>query len=412
MHTADGSENLLLDNLHVVGDVAEDGRLDVVALGTQALTTNLDLGTSSFSFLDIAHDAVELELGDLRALEGVALERVADLVLLGTGLEALKEGVVDALLDQDTAAGTAALAVVEVDAEVDPGDGVVDIRVVEDDVGALAAQLEGDLLQVTLGSGLQDLAADQGGASEGDLVNVHVGRHGSTGDTANAGDDVDDTWWEASLDDELANIEGGERGLLSGLEDDGVSRGDDGADLPGEHEQGEVPGDDLATDADGLMAGVVEGLGIGVDNLAVDLVCPAAIVSDTAGSVGNVDLSDGEGLAVVKGLDGSQGIAMLFHQVSQLDEHAATICWGDMFPGSVEGGTGSGDGDIDVLFCGLVDGGDGLFVVGVDGVKGPALDALDELVVDEAGMDLLEPIFSRYSPDILYIRTYRPRGCS
>lgn len=312
------------------------------------------------------------------------MERVADLVLLGTSLEALEEGVVDALLDQDAAAGTAALAVVEVDTKVDPRDGVLDIRVVEDDVGALAAQFERDLLEVTLGSGLEDLATDHGGAREGNLVNVHVGGDGSTGGAAETGEDVDDSWREARLDDELGGIEGGERGLFRGLEDDGVSGGDDGADFPGEHEQGEVPRDDLATDPNGLVAGVVEGFRVGVDDLAVDLIGPTTVVPDASGRVGDVDLGDGVGLAVVEGFDGSEDVAVLFHQVSQLDKHAAPVSRGDMLPGPVEGGPGSSDSDIDVLLGGLVDGSDGFLVVGVNGLEAAAVDALDELVVDEA----------------------------
>jgi hypothetical protein len=52
-------------------------------------------------------------------------------------------------------------------------------------------------------------------------------------------------------------------------------------------------------------------------------------------------------------------------------------------PGALEGGASSLDGDIDILLGGLVDGGDDLFVGGVDGLEGLALDTLDELVVDE-----------------------------
>lgn len=37
----------------------------------------------------------------------------------------------------------------------------------------------------------------------------------------------------------------GKTGQLGGLEDDGVSASESGSDLPGEHEDGEVPGNDL-----------------------------------------------------------------------------------------------------------------------------------------------------------------------
>ena len=117
---ADGAENLLLHDLHLGADIAEDGGLDEVALVTVALTTNLDGGTLLLSDLDVFHDTVILQLADLGTLEGLLLEGVADLVGQGALLKGLEELVVDALLDKDTSTGAAALAVVVVDAKVDP----------------------------------------------------------------------------------------------------------------------------------------------------------------------------------------------------------------------------------------------------------------------------------------------------
>lgn len=110
----------LLHNLHVLSNVGEDGWLDEVTLGTLTLTTSLNLGTSVLSVLDVTHDTVELDLRDLWTLEGVGGEWISDLVLLSTSLELLDELVVDAGLNVDSGTGTAALAVVEEDTEVDP----------------------------------------------------------------------------------------------------------------------------------------------------------------------------------------------------------------------------------------------------------------------------------------------------
>lgn len=229
---ADGAEDLFLHDLHVGADVGEDGGLDEVALVAVAGAAGLDSGALVGAGLDVAHDAVELQLGDLGALEGLGVEGIADLVGLGARLERREELVVDILLDEDAGAGAAALAVVVVDAEVDPGDGLLDVGVVEHDVGGLAAELEGDLLEVGAGGSLHDLAADDGGAGEGNLVNVHVGGDGGTGDLAEAGDEVEDTGREAGLLDEVGEDESGQRGLLGGLHDDGVTGGQGGADLP------------------------------------------------------------------------------------------------------------------------------------------------------------------------------------
>jgi hypothetical protein len=86
---------------------------------------------------NLLHDAVELDLGNLRALESVGREGVANDVLLRALLELLHEVVVDALLDVDTSSGAAGLAVVEEDTKVDPRDGVVDVSILEDNVGDL-----------------------------------------------------------------------------------------------------------------------------------------------------------------------------------------------------------------------------------------------------------------------------------
>lgn len=181
----------------------------------------------------------------MRALEGVLGEWVTDNVLGGTLLETLEELVVDTLLNIDAGTGAAALAVVVEDAEVDPGDGVVNVGIVEDNVGRLASKLEGDPLEVGAGGGLHDGATDNGGASEGDLVDVHVCGDGGTGDLAEAGDDVDDTRGEASLLDELGGVQGRERSLLSGLDDDDVASSNSRTNLPCPHEQREIPWDDL-----------------------------------------------------------------------------------------------------------------------------------------------------------------------
>lgn len=194
---------------------------------------------------NLLHDAVELDLGNLRTLESVRSEGVANDVLLRTLLEPLDKLVIDALLDVDTGTGTAALAVVEEDTEVDPRDGVVDVGILENDVGGLATELESDLLQVGRGSSLENCAANDGGTSEGDLVDVHVGRKSSTSDLTETGNDVDDTRRETGLLDELGGNKTTKRGLLSSLQDNGVTASNGRTDLPCPHEKREVPGNDL-----------------------------------------------------------------------------------------------------------------------------------------------------------------------
>jgi hypothetical protein len=196
------------------------------------------------------HDTVELELRDLRTLESGGVEWITNDVLSRTLLKPLNELVVDLLLYIDTRSCAATLAVVEEDTEVDPGDGIVDIGIRKHNVRALATKLKRDLLQVGASSGLHDLAADNSGSGESNLVNVHVGGDGGTSDLTDTREDVDDAWRETSLLNELGCDEGRERGLFSGLENDNIASSDSGANLPCPHKEWEVPWNDLTAHSD------------------------------------------------------------------------------------------------------------------------------------------------------------------
>ena len=274
--------------------------------------------------VDVPHDPVELQLADLWTLEGVLRKWVANLVGARSLLEGLDELVVDAILDVDTRSSTAALAMVEEDAKVDPANGVLNVCIVENDIGALAAQLQGDLLQVGAGCRLHDLPANDGRAGEGDLVNVYVRGDGSAGGLAKAAENVDHAWRETSFLDKLGSVESAEWGLLSRLQNDGITTGDGGADLPGPHEKREVPWDDLANDTDlksclvlqrwrlpgdgkethGFLLRIVESLGIRIDHLALNLVGPTAVVPQAAGAHADIHFRHAECLAIVQSLDG------------------------------------------------------------------------------------------------------------
>ena len=121
---------------------------------------------------------------------------------------------------------------VEEDAEVDPGNGVVDVSVVEDNVGALPAQFEGDFLQIGASGCFHDLTTNNCTTGESDLVDIHVGGNGSPGDLTETGEDVDDAGWEASFLDEVAHVERGQWGLFGGLENDDITAGNGRANLP------------------------------------------------------------------------------------------------------------------------------------------------------------------------------------
>ena len=94
----------------------------------------------------------------------------------------------------------------------------VEVGVGKDDVGALAAQLEGHALQRAPAL-LADLAADDGRAGEGDLVDPGVvDQRGARG--AVAGEHVERSLGEARLQRQLAQAKRRQRRLLGRLQHD------------------------------------------------------------------------------------------------------------------------------------------------------------------------------------------------
>ncbi len=181
-----------------------------------------------------------------------------------------------------------------------------------------------------------------GRAARAYLFNACVLRDGLPNGLAVAVDEVEDTRGEAGIVDELGHEESGERGVLGRLEDDRAASREGRADLPCHHlhcatarqrwftgidyeevHTGEVPWNDLANDADGLVAGIRELRLRRLDDLTGDLVCPARVVADALDGVGDVGaLRPRERLAVVESLECSERLGVLLHEVTELREAA------------------------------------------------------------------------------------------
>ena len=186
---------------------------------------------------------------------GVLVERLADPQQLDPAPQPLQQLVGDPLLHQQPRAGAADVALVEEDAVDDALDRLVEGGVVEHHVGALAAEL-----QRQPSAGPRELAPDgaphAGGAGERHLVEPRVARQRLAG-RPRAGDDVDHARREPRLGDQLRQQQRGERRGLRRLQHHRVPAGEGRRDLPGRHQQREVPGDDLPDHAErpGVMPG-------------------------------------------------------------------------------------------------------------------------------------------------------------
>ena len=227
-----------------------------------ALAAGDELGALLLAEPDVLLDGVALRRAHQRAHAGRHVHGVADLDALDAGDHLLDELVVDLLVHQHARPGLADLALVHEGAEERAEGGGVEVGVVEDDVGRLAAELERDLLQGA-GAELHDAAADLGRAGEGDLADVGMGRELLAGRAARTADDVDHAGGHAGLGADLAEHERRDRRHRRRLQHDAVAGRERGRDLPRRHDEREVPRRDAGADADRLAHDQVLADGIG-----------------------------------------------------------------------------------------------------------------------------------------------------
>jgi hypothetical protein len=174
------------------------------------------------------------------------------------------------------------------------------IRVVENDAGALSAELERDPFH-PVGCHLHDLLSGHGLAGEGNLVHARVRREKLAGRRlAESSDDVHDSGRNARFLENLSQDQRGEWGPLGRLEHDRVAKGQCRSDLPGSHYQRKVPGDDLGAHSYRFTQGIgKEGFG-NRDRLTEHLVRKPCIVLETIDRERNIQIGALEdGLSVV-----------------------------------------------------------------------------------------------------------------
>src|ERR1700722_10875277 len=113
----------------------------------------------------------------------------------------------------------------------------------------------------------------------------------STSGFAVAGNDVDDAIGNSRLLNQLAEQKSGERSLFGRLEYHATAGGQGRSEFPRGHQQREIPGNDLADDADGLAQRVGEelvALSGKRDRVAFDFFRPAGPVAAHVEGVGTV----------------------------------------------------------------------------------------------------------------------------
>src|SRR3984885_14479496 len=84
--------------------------------------------------------------------------------------------------------------------------------VVKDDIGRFASKLKRDVFQIALCSGLGNLAPDDGTASKGDLLDIHVRRNSGANGLAIPDQKIEYSGRNAGLNPQFAHKKRGEGG--------------------------------------------------------------------------------------------------------------------------------------------------------------------------------------------------------
>ncbi|MNM58390.1 hypothetical protein D3C81_696210 [compost metagenome] len=331
-------------------------------------------------------DLLEVRLADHGAQAVVRVQRVAQLPVLQVLGDQAQQLVLHILVhDQARRRGAVFAHVPERTGGDELGHFVQVFAVVHDHGRVLATQLQDDALEVGLGGILQEQPAGVGGTGEADHRDVHVPADGLAHFTATARHQVEHTGRDTGLMGQLGHAQGAEGGFLGRLDHDRATGGQRRGNLPGQHQQREVPRQHQADHADGLTHhhghGRVAGRGSGV----VDLVDQLGVPANRVDGFRHVDvLALADRLAAVQRFQHGQFVGVVFQQLGELQQHVLAVVRLHLRPGALfEHALGGGHGHVHVVD---VAGGDfGQLLAGgrVGGDEGVARDGIAELTVDE-----------------------------
>ena len=292
----------------------------------------------------------------------------------------------DAAVDQQARAGVAHLAHVGIDALVGGSHGTVEVGDVgHEHLRRLATAFERDPLHVRLPGVLQDQLADLGGTGEGNLGNVGMQRERLARHFAQAIDHVQHTWWPAGLREQCRQPQTAQRGLLGGLQDDRVARGERRRDLPHGHQQRVIPRRDRADDAQRLAQYHVHDARFGVGHRALELVDAFGHEADGLDHRGQVDADDvGDGLAHVEGLEHRQRLRVAIDELREAVQHLHALPRRHARPDAgAEGALRRSDRPVDVCRGARRHLGQRLAGRGIQRGEAAAARGIDECAVDE-----------------------------
>ena len=249
---------------------------------------------------------------------------------------ALHELVVDGFLDQRTRRAGADFALIEGE-QHQTFDGLVEEAIVglgdigKENIGRLAAQFQRGRNQI-VGGGLGNDATCCRGTGEGDLGDAVAGGQRHAGFAAIAVDDVQHAGRQ-QIGNQFGQDQDADRGGFGRLQHHAVAGANGRSQFPGRHQDREVPGDDLADDAERF----VEVIGHGG---FVDVAQGAFLGAQATGEVAEVIYGQRnvgiqgftDRFAVVHGFGIGQQFEVGFKAIGDLEQEIGALCDGGATP--------------------------------------------------------------------------------
>ena len=319
---------------------------------------------------DVVEDDLHLLFGDHRAERRGAIAGIADPERFRARRQPLDHLVVNPLLDEHARARRADLTRVEENARRRGLGGGIEIGVVKDDVGGLAAELKRYALEIARGA-LHDSTADAGRSGEGDLVDVGVIDEGLAHDPPGACDDIQHARRQSRLERKFADAQRRQRRQLGRLHDNGAAARQGRRELPHPDHQREIPGHDGRHHADRLAHRVGQRVVARGHDLAADLVGPAGVIGQRVYRRREILAKHGrDRLAGVKAFQPSDFVRVLFQKVRPSEQNMTALCGTHRAPRTFEGTARGSHRTINVGFDAIRDRGDDLFGRGIEGFEG------------------------------------------
>src|SRR5216684_168989 len=321
----DRAEGFFARDGHLRRDAGENGRLKKAAAECMAMSADEYFCTFGPRVANVAFDFQHRRVVNQRPLRGARFETWGRLQRFHGHRELRGKRIVDAVMDQNPVranASLAGIAVLRCDGALHGG---IQIRVVKNDEGRIATELERKFFHCARALGHQDLS-NLGRTGERQLSNDGIGGQFTANFRRRARQHVEYAFRNARTFGQLRKRKRRERCLRSGLQDDRAAGADGRARFAGDHGQGKIPRRDARDDSDGLfddhnpLVGLMlrNGVAIYAFGLFAEPFKEGSRISDFA-------FRFGEGLALFQGHQPGQIVLVRHHQIEPAAQNSGAF---------------------------------------------------------------------------------------